>query len=592
MQGIDVRLEQLRAVMKNRGIDAWIVNGTDPHLSEYVAPRWRTRAWISGFTGSAGTVVVTATRALLWADSRYFIQAEQQLSGTSFELQKMDTPQVVDYITWIAQNLPEKSRIGIDQSTLTVSAWRSLQKNLGANRLELKPTSDALDEIWSDRPEVPCLPVVTMPDRIAGETRKDKLERIRQACQKAGCSHTIISSLDDIAWLLNLRGQDVEYNPVFLSYLLIGPSTAWLFTQESRFDSSVRKELQQDVRILPYDQVAIQLSELLQPADTVYFSPDKTNMGIIKALPKGINRKEGRDFSTDLKAAKSEIELEGMRRAHLLDGVAMVKLLYKFETSGAQYTEMSLAEELHTLRGEHSEYLGPSFGPIAGFRGHGALAHYSATEESNSTLAGEGLVVLDTGGQYLTGMTDITRTLLLGEATEEMRRDYTLVLKGNLALAAQRFPKGTCGYHLDVLARQFLWQYGLSYSHGTGHGVGFHLNVHEGPQNISPRAVMVPLVVGMILSDEPGLYKEDRYGIRLENLVAVRPEGRTEFGEFLSFEVLTLCPFEHRLILKSLLNEQEVLMVDSYHAWVNSELSPLLGPEERNWLAEKTVPLT
>lgn len=592
MQGIDARLGQLRAVMKDKGLDAWVVNGTDPHLSEYVAPRWRTREWISGFTGSAGTVVVTANRALLWADSRYFIQAEQQLAGTSFELQKMDTPQVVDHITWITQNLPEKSRIGMDQSTLTVSGWRSLQKNLGAKRLELVPTSDALDAIWLDRPQAPCLPVVAMEDRIAGETRKNKLERIRRSCQKTGCTHTIVSSLDDIAWILNLRGQDVQYSPVFLSYLLIGPTAAWLFAQESRFDSSLRKDLQQDVLILPYDQVAAQLGGLLQSTDTIYISPDKTNMGIIKALPKGINRKEGRDFSTDFKAAKSEIELEGMRRAHLLDGVAMVKLLYRFETSGTRYTEISLAEELHALRGEHPEYLGPSFGPIAGYRGHGALAHYSATEESNSALTGEGLVVLDTGGQYLTGMTDITRTLLLGDATEEMQRDYTLVLKGNLALAAQRFPKGTYGYQLDVLARQFLWQYGLSYSHGTGHGVGFRLNVHEGPQNISPRTVMVPLAEGMVLSDEPGLYKKDRYGIRIENLVAVRPEGRTEFGEFLSFEVLTLCPFERRLILKSLLNEQEVRMIDSYHGWVNSELSALLGPDERKWLEGKTVPLT
>jgi len=592
MQGIDARLGQLRAVMKDKGIDAWVVNGTDPHLSEYVAPRWRTRAWVSGFTGSAGTVVVTATRALLWADSRYFLQAEQQLAGTSFELQKMDTPQVVDYITWLAQNLPAKSHIGLDRATLTVSAWRSLQKSLSAKRLDLVPTTDALDEIWLDRPEAPSLPVVAMADRIAGETRNEKIDRIRQSCQKAGCTHTIVSSLDDIAWILNLRGQDVQYNPVFLSYLLIGPTTAWLFTQETRFDKPLLQELQQSVRILPYDQVYTQLGLLLQPTDTLYLSPDKTNMGIIESLPKGINRKEGRDFSTDLKAAKSEIELEGMRRAHLLDGVAMVKLLYNMETSGATYTEISLAEELHALRGEHPEYLGPSFGPIAGYRGHGALAHYSATEESNSTLTGDGLVVLDTGGQYLTGMTDITRTLLIGEATEEMQRDYTLVLKGNLALAAQRFPKGTCGYHLDVLARQFLWQFGLSYSHGTGHGVGFHLNVHEGPQNISPRAVMVPLVAGMVLSDEPGLYKEGRYGIRIENLVAVRPEGQTEFGEFLSFEVLTLCPFERRLILKSLLSEQEVRMIDSYHGWVDSELAPLLGQEERKWLEGKTVPLS
>jgi Xaa-Pro aminopeptidase len=591
MQVIDSRLELLRTIMRREQVDAWIVNGTDPHLSEYVASRWRTRAWISGFNGSAGTVVVTLDRALLWVDARYFVQAEMELKGSSFELQKLNTAQVDDHITWLSKNMPSGSRIGMDASTLTFLGKRTLQNGFLGKRLEVVSTTDWFDELWSDRPPVPNEPVSSMDIAIAGESRRDKLARVRSACAQMGCSHTIISSLDDIAWILNLRGQDVPYNPVFLSYLLIGHNEAWLFVQESRFEPSLLEELEKDVSVLPYASVFTQLGTLVGRDDTIYLSPDRTNMGIINALPLGITIKEGRDFSTDFKAAKSEHELEGMRRAHLLDGVAMVKLLCRLSTTAKEYDELSIAEELHTLRKEHPEYLGPSFNPIAGFREHGVLAHYAATKDSCSQITGDGLLVLDTGGQYLTGMTDITRTLLFGEASQEMKRDYTLVLKGNLSLAAQRFPEGTCGYQLDILARQHLWQYGLSYGHGTGHGVGFRLSVHEGPLNVSPRPVAVPLVPGMVLSDEPGVYKEGRYGVRIENLLAVRVEGTTEFGSFLSFEVLTICPFEKRLIAKEFLQPQEIRMIDSYHAWVYDELSTHLTEIEKGWLRSATSPL-
>ena len=591
MQMIDSRLELLRAVMRREHVDAWIVNGTDPHVSEYVASRWRTRAWISGFNGSAGTVVVTLDKALLWVDARYFIQAEQELKGSSFELQKLDTAQVDDHVTWLSKNMPSGSRIGMDASTLTLMGKRTLQNSFIGRRLEVVSTADWFDEIWADRPSIPNEPVSSMDVAIAGESRQEKLDRIRNACTQKDCTHTIISSLDDIAWILNLRGQDVMYNPVFLSYLLIGQKEAWLFVQESRFEPSVLEALKKDVSVLPYEAVFTQLKNVLNIEDKIYLSPDKTNMGIINALPSGMVVKEGRDFSTDFKAAKSEHELEGMRRAHLLDGVAMVKLLHGLSTTTKEHDELSIAEELHSIRGENPEYLGPSFNPIAGYRGHGALAHYAATKDSSSPITGDGLLVLDTGGQYLTGMTDITRTLIFGEPSQEMQRDYTLVLKGNLSLAAQRFPEGTCGYHLDVLARQHLWQYGLSYGHGTGHGVGFRLSVHEGPHNVSPRPVAVPLVPGMVLSDEPGVYKEGRYGIRIENLLAVRNEGTTDFGRFLSFEVLTLCPFEKRLISKDLLQPQDIRMIDSYHAWVYDELSPHLSEAEKEWLRSATSPL-
>lgn len=591
MDGIDKRLVSVRAIMAREGIDAWIVNGTDPHLSEYVADRWRTRSWVSAFTGSAGTVVITADRALLWVDSRYFIQAAQQLEGSSFEMQKMDTPQVVDYVTWLSDNLPTGSQVGIDSATLTVSGARLLEKSFSGKRIKLVGTGDWFEELWVDRPVLPSQPVHDFDSQIAGMSRMEKLQQIRMAFSRLGCTHTVVSSLDDIAWTLNLRGEDVEYNPVFLSYLLIGSQQAWLFVDEGRFDPQLLEECRKDLTILPYEAVFDTLSSTLHAGDTVYFSPDKTNLRIAASIPLEVGRLEGRDISTDLKAAKSSIELEGMRRAHLMDGVAMVRLLAKAASPEAHFNELSLAAELHRLRSENKEYLGPSFGPISGYREHGALAHYSATEDSSYELTGDGLLVLDTGGQYRTGMTDITRTLLFGEATVEMRRDYTLVLKGNLALAAQRFPQGTCGYQLDVLARQFMWQYGTNYGHGTGHGIGFRLNVHEGPQSISPRPLGVPLMPGMVISDEPGIYKEGRYGIRIENVIAVKRDGKSEFGEFNSFEVLTLCPFERRLIDLELLDGHEREMIDGYHEWVYGELADHLGESDRDWLRAVTLPL-
>ncbi|MHC1691653.1 MAG: aminopeptidase P family protein [Sphaerochaetaceae bacterium] len=591
MDGIDKRLVSVRAIMAREGIDAWIVNGTDPHLSEYVADRWRTRSWVSAFTGSAGTVVITADRALLWVDSRYFIQAAQQLEGSSFEMQKMDTPQVVDYVTWLSDNLPTGSQVGIDSATLTVSGARLLEKSFSGKRIKLVGTGDWFEELWVDRPVLPSQPVHDFDSQIAGMSRMEKLQQIRMAFSRLGCTHTVVSSLDDIAWTLNLRGEDVEYNPVFLSYLLIGSQQAWLFVDEGRFDPQLLEECRKDLTILPYEAVFDTLSSTLHAGDTVYFSPDKTNLRIAASIPLEVGRLEGRDISTDLKAAKSSIELEGMRRAHLMDGVAMVRLLAKAASPEAHFNELSLAAELHRLRSENKEYLGPSFGPISGYREHGALAHYSATEDSSYELTGDGLLVLDTGGQYRTGMTDITRTLLFGEATVEMRRDYTLVLKGNLALAAQRFPQGTCGYQLDVLARQFMWQYGTNYGHGTGHGIGFRLNVHEGPQSISPRPLGVPLMPGMVISDEPGIYKEGRYGIRIENVIAVKRDGKSEFGEFNSFEVLTLCPFERRLIDLELLDSHEREMIDGYHEWVYGELADHLGESDRDWLRAATLPL-
>jgi Xaa-Pro aminopeptidase len=590
MQTIDERVQALRLVMERDGLDCYLVNGTDPHLSEYVCPRWRTRAWISGFTGSAGTVVVTADKALLWVDSRYFIQGAQQIEGSCFSLMKLDTPDVPDPVSWIATSLGEQAKVGIDASTLSLSAKERMEASFSDRSIVLVPGPDLLDEIWTDRPPVPETSLLQLQDSVAGYSRLQKLTMVRLAMVRKQCTFTLVSSLDDIAWITNLRGNDVAFNPVFLSYLLVGTDKAWLFTSRSRFSDELLASVGEDLEIVPYEEAAKTIAEVIGETDTVYCNPDRTNMKMVNALGKA-SLVTGRDFSTDLKACKNETELEGMRRSHLLDGVALANFLASLDTRRPHYDEIELSDMLARQRIRNAGCLGESFGPISGYGAHGAMCHYSATPESSAKIDGNGLLVLDTGGMYEFGMTDITRTILFGTATDEQRRDYTLVLKGHLALAAAKFPQGTCGYQLDILARQYLWQDGMTYYHGTGHGVGFRLNVHEGPHVINAKPVDVPLKPGMIVSDEPGLYKEGRHGIRIENLLAVREDRETEFGRFYGFEVLTLCPFERKLIDTDLLTAPEIEMVDRYHRWVYEELKDLVDKETLPYLEEATSPL-
>ena len=589
MPTINERVALLRAQLKKNNLDAWIINGTDPHQSEYVAPRWRSREWISGFSGSAGSVLVTANEALLWVDSRYFIQGEEQIAGTEFTLMKLDTPGYPDMNTYLKRKLKAGSRVGIAQESLTISA-RALYESAWAGSLTLVAMEDLLDAIWADRPAVPSTPVIQVADDLAGFSAEQKLAMVRTALGQSGGDWTIIASLDDIAWLTNLRASDVSYNPVFYSYALVGRDKAFLFADRSRFSDEILAKTEASFAIEPYEETTNVLKKVIKADDTIYLSPDRISLLLSEAMASShyIN---GRDFTTDLKASKNETELEGMRRAHLLDGVALVNFLSSLDRVGGTYTEIEIAAMLARERERSSEYLGPSFGPISGWAEHGALPHYSATEESNATVTGDGLLVLDTGGHYQSGMTDVTRTILFGTPTEQQRRDYTLVLKGNLALAGCRFPEGTNGYQLDVLARQFLWQEGLAFHHGTGHGIGFRLNVHEGPQSISPRPLAVPLKKGMIISDEPGLYRQGSHGIRIENIVAVQEDVKSEFGQFLSFEVLTICPFERTLIVKELLTETEVAMVDAYHRWVREELKDLVDERALPYLEAATSPL-
>ena len=589
MSVINERVEKLRSLMDKHNLDGWIINGTDPHQSEYVCERWRSRAWMSGFTGSAGTVIITQKDALLWVDSRYFIQAQQQIEGTCFQMMKIDTPSFPDPSTYLKEHLQKDSKIGIDKATLTIQGEQDLQRAFGED-LALVPSDDLLDSIWQDRSEVPAKPVTSLPDDIAGFSRSQKLAMVRYAMVQKGASYTVISSLDDIAWVTNLRGDDVPYSPVFLAYLVVGKTDAWLFTNPGRFTDEITRDVSEDFTIHPYEDVATTLRSVLKEDDVLYFNPEKINLLVAETFG-DCETITGLDFSTDLKACKNDTEMEGMRKAHLLDGVALVNFLAQLDTKHGRYTEIAISDLLKEQRLRNPDCIGESFSPISGWAEHGAMCHYSATEESNSVVEGSGLLVLDTGGMYTFGTTDVTRTILFGEPTEEQIRDYTLVLKGNLAIASARFPEGTCGYQLDVLARQFLWQQGLSYFHGTGHGIGFRLNVHEGPHSISPKPLSVPLKKGMVVSDEPGLYKEGRHGIRIENIVAVREDVKTEFGQFLSFEVLTICPFERRLIDKNLLSAQEIAMVDAYHRWVYEELKHLVDTTAMEYLKGATKPL-
>ncbi len=587
---IGKRLTGLRRELKERELDAWIVTGTDPHQSEYVAPRWRTREFISGFTGSAGIVVVTLDKALLWTDSRYFIQAEKEIAGTEYQLMKLETPGTPDFMEWLEANMDENSHVGVDSSSISISLFDSLSKQLSEKNIRFEATEDLISPLWEKRPEAPCSPVWQMSAENTGRSAYDKVEDVRSVLRKKGLRWTFISSLDDIAWITNLRADDIPCNPVFVSYLFISLTKAVLFIDKKRFEGE--KEILQDVKkvfeIKPYEAVLEALPKLARGAGC--FSPAKVSEVFHKALS-GKKNVFSPDITTMMKARKNKAEMKCMRLSHIYDAAAYVSFLARLDWNG-KYNEIEIAELLEAERKKIPGYIGPSFNPIAGYREHGAMCHYSADEESSSEIKGHGLLVLDTGSQFEYGTTDITRTLLFGtEATEEEKRDYTLVLKGHLALARQHFPEGTRGVQLDAIAKQFLWQYGETFFHGTGHGVGCCLNVHEGPHRISNALIDVPLLPGMIVSDEPGLYKEDRYGIRIENLLAVKEEERTEFGEFYSFEVLTLVPYEKRLIDTSLLTEEEKQQIDDYHQRIFNVLHELVDKDVLKWLENATSPL-
>ncbi|MBD5276330.1 MAG: aminopeptidase P family protein [Bacteroides sp.] len=584
------RLAALRAEMKRAGVDAAIIPQADPHMGEYLASHWQVRRWLSGFNGSAGTLVVPAAApAMLWTDSRYFLQAARQLEGTEIVLMKEGIPGTPSIEEWLAANLQSGATVGVDAMLFSTGSLRSLRKALKARDIRLETTFDPVDTLWPDRPALPKCEVFVHDEKYAGRPASAKIADALEAARMHGADAVFVSALDQVAWLLNIRSRDVRYNPVVTSYVYLGPEGNVLFVDPDKITPEVDAYLKaQGVDTRPYAAVrsfifglSTRRHVLLDPASTAY--------GILEAF--GERAVEATSPISMPKACKNEVQIEGIRNAMRRDGVALVHSLMELESrmaAGETVTELDVAEILRRRRGEQPLFFDESFGTIAGYGPHGAIVHYEADEETVATLRPEGLLLIDSGAQYLDGTTDITRTICLGDPTQQERSDFTLVMKGHIALARAVFPEGTCGTQLDALARQYLWQHGLSYLHGTGHGVGHFLNVHEGPQSVRLNYVPAPLTPGMITSNEPGLYRAGIHGIRCENLVLCVPALDTEFGRFYKFETLTLFPFDTRLFATEMMTESELEWVNQYNARVYDELSPALDPEAREWLAAKT----
>ncbi|GAA0702602.1 aminopeptidase P family protein [Dyella marensis] len=594
---IPSRLALLRQAMRRHGVDACLVPSADPHLSEYLPAHWQARTWLSGFTGSAGTLVVTADWAGLWTDSRYFAQAERELAGAGVELMRQRTANVPEPQEWLHQQLHESQVLAVAGDSLPLSSRTRIERRFESTGARLRTDLDLPGEAWNDRPPLPAAPVTEHPIRYACIARADKLARLRTAMRKLGASHHLVSSLDDVAWLTNLRGSDVECNPVFLAHLLVaaeGPAV--LFVDRGKLTDALVGALAADgVRIADYATVTDALGELRE-GDRLLLDAGRVACAVADAIAPAAQLIDAANPSTAMKARKSAAELDHVREVMRRDGAALSRAFRRLEerlAAGMRQTELDVHTLLREERSAQPDFVGESFATIAGYQANGALPHYRATPEHHSTLRPQGLLLVDSGGQYLGGTTDVTRVLALGETTAEQRRDATLVLKGLIALSRARFPKGASGPQLDALARAPLWASGMDYGHGTGHGVGYFLNVHEGPQSIRPPTggPLVALEPGMISSIEPGLYKPGRHGIRHENLAVVAEADQTEFGEFHAFETLTLCPFDRRALEPGLLNPEERAWLDDYHARVRAALSPLLEGADLVWLERHCAPL-
>lgn len=591
MNKIAERLEALREELRREHLSAFVFPTTDPHNSEYTADHWKGREWISGFTGSAGTAVVTLKSAALWTDSRYFIQAEEQLKGTEFQLMKLKIEGTPSISEWIASELStsdsqSSTEIGMDGMVNTVAVVEKMKEELKQRGgITVRTNFDPLARIWKDRPQIPQSPVEIQPMELAGEETTSKLIRIRQALRARHADGMLVTALDDIAWTLNLRGSDVHCNPVFVSYLLIASDKATLYINKVKLTVEVRDYLKsQGVETADYSEVSKGLKDYFEY--NILLDPDEVCYTLYQQVTRNIVR--GASPIATMKTVKNEREQQGFRSAMLKDGIAMVKFLkWLDENIGKQtLTEISVSDKLESLRAEQPLYRGLSFDTIAGYEAHGAIVHYEATPETDIPLHAAGFLLLDSGAQYQDGTTDITRTIALGPLTEEQRRVYTLVLKGHIQIERCKFPAGASGTQIDILARESLWREGLNYLHGTGHGVGSYLSVHEGPHQFRMEWKPAPLVAGMTITDEPGIYLEGKFGVRIENTLLIIPYKQTEFGQFLQFESLTLCPIDTRPIVKELLLPEEIAWLNDYHQQVLTALSPHLDGEEKEWLKD------
>ncbi|MCO9048604.1 aminopeptidase P family protein [Acinetobacter sp. UC24323] len=589
------KLAKLRELMINQSIDVLVVMSADPHMSEYLPDYWKARQWLSGFSGSVGTLVVTQNFAGLWADGRYWVQAEQQLAGTGFQLQKLTSDESSTHLAWIEKNLPAGSVISVNGQTLSIQQFKALENTAKQRGFKLETQQDLIGSIWSNRPELPLEQIHLMPEGLNALSRKEKIQAIRETLKTKAIEGHFISSLDDIAWVLNARGQDVEYNPVFLSHLYISAQQAVLFIDSNKVDLTTQQAFKADgIEIRDYQDSAQFLANISNAS--VLLDPAKVSIFHEQAIAKDIQVVYDINPSTLFKSRKHESEIAHIRHAMVKDGVALCHFFYWLERAlhhGESISELTIDEKITAFRAEQNGFIGPSFSTIAGFNANGALPHYRATEEHYSFIEGDGLLLIDSGGQYVDGTTDITRVVPVGTPTEQQKRDYTLVLKCHIALAKTIYPEGLAAPLLDSICRHTLWQHGLDYRHGTGHGVGFALNVHEGPQVLSyyaPIHAYSKLREGMILSNEPGLYHEGQYGIRIENLVANRLHSGFEktYGDFLEFETLTLCPIHLDCIVVDMLTDEEKDWLNSYHQTVQERLAEHLSGDVLDWLIYNT----
>ncbi|MBU5311666.1 aminopeptidase P family protein [Tissierella carlieri] len=587
---INERVKKLRDLMKDRGINAYIVNTADPHQSEYVADHYKGRVWISGFTGSAGTVVITQEEAILWTDGRYFIQAERQLEGSEYKLFKIAIPGFPTYTEWLKDNLKDGDVLGFDGKVFPQSSVENLEKEFKEKDIKFVDEYDLVGEIWEDRPKLPNGKAFIHQLKYTGKTGKEKIEEIRSEMKKHNADYFLIASLDDIAWTCNIRGKDVINNPVVISYALISMNKSYLFVDKEKINLEVESFLNENgVEIATYEEVVHYVEEI-DKKSRVYVDKNRVNRWIYKAIPSECKIIDGMDITTKLKGIKNSIEIENQRNAYIKDGVALVRFLYWLDKNIGKIpiTEMSAQERLLEFRKEQEGFIEPSFNTISAYKANAAMMHYSASEDSNAEIKKEGLYLVDSGGQYLDGTTDITRTVVMGPITAEEKRDFTLTLKGHINLGNARFLYGATGHSLDVLARYPLWQEGIDYKCGTGHGIGYLLGVHEGPHRIAMVANTVVLEKGMIASIEPGVYKAGSHGIRIENIVVVQEDIKTDSGQFMKFEILSFVPIDIEAIDINLLSEEERSWVNEYHKEVFDKLSPYLNEEEKAWLREET----
>ncbi len=576
--------------MDLNGITAYIIPTSDPHQSEYVADYYKGRAWISGFTGSAGTVVITQDNANLWTDGRYFIQAENQLKGTEYKLFRMGVPGVPSYIQWLKENIKDGDIIGYDGRVFNQRTGEKLKSEFVDSGVNFNDKYDLLEEIWEDRPELPKEDAFLHEIKYTGLAAREKINRIREKMKAEEADYFLLGSLDDIAWLYNIRGGDVKGNPVIISYALISMDKAYLFVELDKINGEIENFLNDNgIQVLLYEDILEYVKDIEKDA-TVLLEKDKINRWLFNAIPQECKIIDELNYTTVLKAIKNETEIKNQRNAYIKDGVALTKFLYWLDNNLGKVSidELSAADRLLEFRKEQDLFIEPSFNTISAYGANAAMAHYSATEDSYCLLEEKGFYLLDSGGQYLDGTTDITRTIAVGPLTDEEIKDFTLTLKGHINLIDAKFLKGTTGYQLDILARYPMWKEGLDFKHGTGHGIGYLLNVHEGPHRIASAPNDVALEKGMVVSIEPGLYKAEKHGIRIENIVVVDEDIETELGKFMRFEVLSYAPIDLEAIDIDLLSFDEKEWINNYHRDVFDKLSPYLNDEEKSWLLQKT----